>query len=280
MSYFSAMNNPLVSVILPAYNAGTFLREAITSILNQQFTDFECILIDDGSTDDTAAIIRSFADPRIVYSKNERNRGLIFSLNKGIDMARGVYIARMDGDDISLPERLEKQVRYLEQNPEVPLLASVIELIDEQGNPLGYWNDDKKAVTPQQIRNRLPRYNCLAHPSVTGRAELFRKYKYNPKQQDGVEDYDFWLRMSADGLPIHKLNEVLLKYRVVTNSLSRQHKNVFWKTARIKKVFVRGQVKKGRFNLFVIRTLLSCVADFVKGVLKEIKKMTAKKAGS
>jgi glycosyltransferase involved in cell wall biosynthesis len=272
MSYFSAMNSPLVSVILPVYNGGAFLREALESILNQRFTDFECIVIDDGSTDNTAQIVNSYTDPRIVYTKNDRNRGLIFTLNRGVDMARGTYLARMDGDDICMPERLEKQVRYLEQNPAVPILAAVIELIDEQGKFLGHWNDDKVSITPKQIRNMLPRHNCLAHPSVTGRTEVFRKYKYNPKQKDGVEDYDLWLRLTADNLPIHKLDEVLLKYRVVSNSLSRQHKNVFWKTARIKKVFVQGQIKNGKFNFFVFRTMLSGIIDVVKGIGKEIKK--------
>lgn len=104
------LNNPLISVLMPAYNAEKYIKEAIESILNQTFSNFEFIIIDDGSIDATEEIIKSFKDSRIVYIKNEKNLGLIKTLNKGISIARGEFIARMDSDDISMPQRFELQL--------------------------------------------------------------------------------------------------------------------------------------------------------------------------
>ena len=116
-------SQPVISVILPVYNAERFLREAIDSVLKQTFVDFEFIILNDGSTDKTEDIILSYKDPRIRYVKNEKNLKLIKTLNKGVDMARGKYIARMDADDISLPERFEKEVAYLEAHPDVAVVS-------------------------------------------------------------------------------------------------------------------------------------------------------------
>src|SRR5690349_21132656 len=116
--------NPAISVIMPVYNSAKFLRLAVESILDQTFKDFEFLIINDGSTDESEAILLEHAarDPRIVYIKNETNIGLIASLNKALSLAKGKYIARMDGDDVSLPERLAKQVSYLEENNTVAVL--------------------------------------------------------------------------------------------------------------------------------------------------------------
>ena len=110
------MSKPLVSVLMAVYNGEKYLLEAIESILNQTYTNFEFLIINDGSTDSTEEIILSYSDQRIRYIKNEQNLKLIASLNKGLDLAKGKYIARMDADDISLPDRLEKQVNFLERN--------------------------------------------------------------------------------------------------------------------------------------------------------------------
>src|SRR4249919_3825300 len=120
------MNVPAVSVILPAYNCEKYIAKAIESVLHQTFTDLELIIINDGSTDRTEEIIRSFSDPRILYQVNNTNKGLVFTLNKGIDIAKGGYIARMDGDDICHPERLAKQKTFLDQNQEIATIASTI----------------------------------------------------------------------------------------------------------------------------------------------------------
>src|SRR4030067_2908226 len=113
------MDAPIISVIMPVHNGETFLREAIDSVLNQTFTDYEFIIIDDASKDTTADIIKSYTDPRINYIKNDNNFGVTRSLNIGLKLARGKYIARMDHDDVSLPERLETQAAFLNQHPEI-----------------------------------------------------------------------------------------------------------------------------------------------------------------
>ena len=119
---------PKLSVIMPAYNAEKYIGEAIESILNQTFTDFEFIIIDDGSSDHTADIIKGFHDERIRFIQNEKNSGVANTLNKGLELSQGEYIARMDADDISLPARFEKQVAFMEANPDVAVVGCGIEL--------------------------------------------------------------------------------------------------------------------------------------------------------
>ena len=120
------MTKPMVSVVMPVYNGSKYLKEAIDSILNQTFTNFELIIINDGSTDNSEDIIFSYQDRRIYYLKNEHNKGICITLNRGLDNARGKYIARMDCDDISMPQRLAKQVNYLERHRDVGALGTDI----------------------------------------------------------------------------------------------------------------------------------------------------------
>lgn len=117
---------PKVSVVMPAFNAEKYIREAVDSILNQTFTDFEFIIINDGSTDHTKEIILEYDDPRIVLLENEKNSGIVVTLNKGIQFARGEYIARMDSDDISLCNRIERQVLFLDSHAHIGLIGSVL----------------------------------------------------------------------------------------------------------------------------------------------------------
>lgn len=258
---------------MPVYNSAAYLQLAINSVLQQSFTDFELIIVNDGSTDNSELIISSYKDERIVYLKNEQNKGLIYTLNKGIDAARGQYIARMDGDDICLPERLEKQIAYLSLHPQVQVLATLVELINEKGEAIGYWEEDKKAVSARQIRALLPRDNCIAHPTIVYSNHLIKKYRYNASQPK-TEDYDLWLRLQADNIPMHKLGEVLVQYRVLKTSESRNgRKNIFLKNAITKRTFIFQQLKKGTFNFFIAKTLFYACLDLVKSLLKEIKKI-------
>ena len=118
------MTSATVTVLMPVYNGEMYLREAIDSILHQTFTDFEFLIINDGSTDNSETIILSYDDSRIRYEKNDSNLKLIATLNKGIELAKGKYIVRMDADDISIPDRIEKQVAFLEKNPDVGICGS------------------------------------------------------------------------------------------------------------------------------------------------------------
>ena len=131
---------PLISVIMPAYNAEKYIGEAIESILNQTLKDFELIIVNDASTDSTGNIIKSYAekDSRIVVLVNENNLNIAGSLNRGISVAKGTFIARMDADDIALPERLEMQAKVMSENPQVAVVGNDIQLINESGVVIGY----------------------------------------------------------------------------------------------------------------------------------------------
>jgi glycosyltransferase involved in cell wall biosynthesis len=277
--YFALMNKPVLSVVIPVYNCAPFLRETMESLLHQTFGNFELVIVNDGSTDTTEDIIRSFTDSRIVYTKNEKNEGLVFTLNKGLQLSSGEYIARMDGDDICLPQRFQRQLDFFTAHPDADFVATQIELVDEKGDFIGYWEEEKAAISPQQIRRQLPKDNCIAHPTVMGKAVLFKQYKYD-KAQSHAEDYDLWLRLQADKITMYKVDEVLVKHRIVTNSFTRQRqKNVFWKNASTKRIFLWGQLSKGRFNLFIGKTFFYMLVDLLKGFLKMIKKGMTRKAG-
>ncbi|MGB4769908.1 MAG: glycosyltransferase [Chitinophagaceae bacterium] len=266
------MSTPLVSILIPVYNTAAYLTRAIQSILEQQYPSMEIILINDGSTDASETIIQFFQDPRIRYVKNEQNMGLVYTLNKGIDLSAGKYIARMDGDDVSLPGRIAQQVDYLEAHPEVSVLATRVSLINEQDQPLGYWEADQQIMEPEQIRAFLPKDNCLAHPSIMARAELLKKYKYRSEQSQ-AEDYDLWLRMAADGVVIHKLSEVFVQHRIVHNSFTRsRQQNVFKKLAKTKFRFVGHALSNGRWNGFVWKTLAFACMDQLNAIGKTLKK--------
>lgn len=266
---------PKVSVILPVYNGEKYLAEAVDSILGQTFTDVELLLLNDGSTDGSEAIIQAYKDDRIVYVKNEKNNGLIYTLNKAIALARGEYLARMDADDVALPERLQKQVSQLEQSGAAVLFTRV-KLIDAGGKPLPPWKDDADNVAPQRIKNFLKNDNCLAHPTVMGKTALFKKYGYRYNQKYS-EDYDLWLRLLADGLRIEKLEEPLLLHRILPTSETRFKKvNLYYRLAKVKVRFLWPQVKKGRITTFTAGVFLHAVTDLAKAGGKEIKALLGK----
>ena len=265
------MSTPLVSIIMPVYNTAPYLAESVSSILDQEFTDFEFIIIDDGSTDGSDNLLRNFQDPRILFFSNEGNKGLVYTLNRGLELARGIYIARMDGDDVSLPGRIAKQVEYLQKHHEVDLLASRVELINEKGASIGEWKDEARHVSQKSIRSFLPINNCIAHPSIMAKADKLKKYGYD-KRQAQAEDYDLWLRMCADGLLIHKLDEVLVKHRILESSFTRKRQeNVFKKLSETKWRFAWNAISEGRVNAFVLKTLFFACIDALKAILKPSK---------
>jgi glycosyltransferase involved in cell wall biosynthesis len=266
---------PEVTVILPVYNAEAFLKEAIDSILAQTFTDFELLIINDGSTDSSDQIISSYDDPRIKYLKNDGNKGLIFTLNRGIDKASGNYLARMDADDICFPNRLQQQKEWLDTHSTTTIVATFSREIDSKGNSLGYFALDRQTVTAEQIRKMMPEQNCITHPSVMGRTEVFRKYHYS-NTQPNIEDYDLWLRILANGGIIEKLPEELLYYRVHQTSVTQtklRKKNFFFKHFQCKRRFLAHRMKQGKFNRFDRMVATEMLLDFVKGIGKSVKRM-------
>jgi hypothetical protein len=212
-------SSPLVSVLMPVYNGEKYLREAIDSILNQTFTDFEFLIINDGSTDDTENIILSYADSRIRYIKNEENLKLIDTLNKGLDLAQGKYIARMDADDISLPARLDKQVEYLEKNPETWVLGSWVEIIGKE-EPMIIQHK----ISFYDIRVELYFHNYLCHPSVMLNNLLLKKHHLKYPNFLHAEDYGLWVEIANYGT-IEILPEILLRYREHGENISLTLKN-------------------------------------------------------
>ena len=210
------MKEPMVTVLMAVYNGEKFLKEAIESILTQTFTDFEFLIINDGSTDNSVKIIEEFNDPRIRLIHNEKNLKLIASLNKGISLAKGKYIARMDCDDISMPYRLEKEVDFLENSLEYGLVGTWYTIIDGNGteqNKVSY-------PTNNDLIKLFLSLNCpLAHGSIMGRTELFKQNLYGSKEYFAIEDYELWLRMS-EVTKIHNIPEYLFKYRIYGESFS------------------------------------------------------------
>lgn len=266
------MATPLVSVIIPVYNTAAYLDKAIQSIVSQHYTELEIIIINDGSTDASDKIISQYKDPRIRYVQNEGNKGLVYTLNRGLALATGEWIARMDGDDISLPERIQQQVRYVLENPEVSVLASTVALIDAGDQPMGQWDDDVQHTSPESIRTFLPRNNCLAHPSILAKTSLMKEYGYRQAQKQ-AEDYDLWLRLAAGGVVIHKLDQPLLLHRILPHSFTRsRQQNVFHKLAITKFRFVRWALGKGIWNSFVAKTALLAIADQAKALGKSLKR--------
>lgn len=205
-----------VSVLMPVYNTEeVFLKEAIESILNQTFQDFEFLIINDGSTNNAEEVILSYKDEKIKYIKNECNLGLIKTLNKGLDLAQGEYIARMDSDDISLPERFEKQVKFLDENNEIGILGTWFKYFP--GNRIV-----ETAVTPKDIKEKmLVRSNEIGHPTVMIRNSVLKKF--NVKYDENalyVEDYTLWLSL-IDKVKFANIDEVLLYYRMHKNSICK-----------------------------------------------------------
>lgn len=201
------MKNPKVSVLMPVYKTPEkYLREAVSSILNQTFTDFEFLILDDCPEDDREEIIKSYSDKRIKYVKNEQNLGITPSRNKLVEMAAGEYLAVFDHDDISMPNRLEKEVRYLDEHPECGVVGTKVSNIVHPK----ISNDPTEDA---DIRLALMRHCVIAHSSSMIRKSVLveNNIRYEEKYSPS-EDYALWCRL----LPVtkfHNIDEVLFKYR-------------------------------------------------------------------
>lgn len=227
------MTSATVTVLMPVYNGEMYLREAIDSILHQTFTDFEFLIINDGSIDNSEAIILSYEDSRIRYEKNESNLKLITTLNKGIDLANGKYIVRMDADDISNPDRIEKQVAFLEKNPEVGISGSWFTAFGDVQESLCKYKENHQEILFKMF------YQChFCHPSLIIRKKVFDDMK-SPFNTHYIhaEDYELYFQLSKKW-KFHNLQESLLKYRIHNSSVSKQHEDIQnANSIKIKKLF-------------------------------------------
>lgn len=186
---------PIISVLMPAYNAAEYIREAIDSILTQTFTDFEFIIINDGSTDSTEDIILSYSDKRIKYYANECNLGIVKTLNRGIDLSNGRYIARMDADDVSMPDRLEKQVHLLDVNPQIVASGTLYTILGDGSNiPVDVATDT------EDIRYDMAIYCQFAHSTMMIRKDTLDQYKLRYREEyKCAEDYKLWTELLQYG---------------------------------------------------------------------------------
>ena len=205
-------NNPKISVTMSVNNGERYLREAIDSILNQTFADFEFIMVNDGSTDSSLAIMQGYHDERIRVIDNGENIGLTKSLNKAIKQARGEYIARQDADDISLPNRFKEQIEYLGEHPEVALLGTGVYRIDEQGKVVG------KILPSANPGKSLFKRNQFSHGSIMfGKVVFDRLGGYNELFKY-AQDYELWLRI-ARHYKVRNLKQLLYKLRFHRESI-------------------------------------------------------------
>jgi len=200
----------LVSVLLPTYNSGKYLKEAIDSIINQTYTHFELLILDDGSTDNTADIIERYSDNRIIYHNEQTNRGIVYQLNKGIDLAKGSFIARMDADDRALPNRFERQLAFLNN-----IDNQAIEILGTNAVSIGNKNllIEFKNYKPSQISFLLNFCCPILHPTVMFRSRVFKTGIKYPSGFLYAEDFALW-RILDNGRNIAILDEVLLEYRI------------------------------------------------------------------
>jgi glycosyltransferase involved in cell wall biosynthesis len=209
--------SPRVTVLMPVYNAASHLREALTSILAGSFADVELLAINDGSTDESERILQSIADPRLRVVQNPENLGVIATLNRGLDLAEGDLIARMDADDISMPERIARQVEFMDANPEIGLSGTWAKTLGARPERM-----IRVPLSAVEIHAQLFAFNALCHPTVILRRNLLAQHKlrYSAEARHG-EDLDLWMR-SSDNFGLANLPIVGLRYRVHANQVTKR----------------------------------------------------------
>lgn len=208
-----------LSIVMAVYNGERYLQEAIDSMLAQTFTDFEFVIVNDGSVDGTAELLDNQDDGRVVVINRRNNLGLAASLNEGIERAKNEYIARMDADDVSLPDRLEIQVRYLEANPEVGLCGTWATIVDRAGRATG------RVIAPpldnRAIRSKFIYHNTFVHPTVVFRKEVVTSAGYYNPYFKYAQDYELWSRV-VPRCQAANVGKKLLCYRESGQSMTAQ----------------------------------------------------------
>jgi glycosyltransferase involved in cell wall biosynthesis len=227
---------PFVTVFMPVYNAGKYLKDSINSILSQTYDNFEFLIVNDGSTDDSLNTINSFDDKRIRLIENDSNKGLIASLNIGLQASKGKYIVRMDQDDISFPQRIETQINFLEKNPDYGLLGSWFEDFGEDiPTKVVKYSADNTTI---RIRHLYQTH--ISHPTAVIRKAIIDKYnlQFDPNRVHG-EDYDLWVRMS-EYCKLSNYPELLVRKRDHAKNISNKYAHIMNETCTI--------IKQVQFN--------------------------------
>ncbi len=223
-------DKPLISVIMSVYNEQEYIEDAVKSILGQTESDFEFLIVDDCSTDDTVKIIEQLNDERVILIGNEQNLGLTKNLNRALKEAKGEFIARMDGDDVSMSDRFEKQIRYLKDHPEIMLISCNTTTFGEQQLVSDI------SGSPEELKCTMLLRPVLAHPGFMFRRELYDKYGFSYDEHfRSAQDYDFAARVTREH-HIEVTPEVLLQYRA--------HKGQVSQTPNLKQFVFADEVRK------------------------------------
>ncbi|WP_010522380.1 glycosyltransferase family 2 protein [Aquimarina agarivorans] len=212
--------NDLVSVIIPCYNAERYVENAVRSIMEQTYSNLEIIVINDGSIDSTKEILLNLSekDERVIYYENKVNLKLVKTLNKALLLCKGDYIARMDADDICMPNRIFEQVSFFNNNPDVSVLGTSIQLFGEGVSE----KIDCQPVNDEEIKSKIYVASPFHHPTVMfNMLKLKREDLFYDETYYRVEDYELWTRLTVLGYKFANIKEVLLKYRITSTSESK-----------------------------------------------------------
>jgi glycosyltransferase involved in cell wall biosynthesis len=264
-------SSPRVTVLVAVRDAQTYLADAMQSVLSQTLSDFELLVIDDGSIDATPRILEDYRSrDRRVRVLTQPPTGLTGSLNRGIREARGVYLARMDGDDVSRPERLERQATFLDAHAEAAMVCSRALWIDAAGREIaGHWPAEWDATTPEAIARTLPCRNCIAHSSVMLRTRIAREFEYDARAAT-AQDYELWLRLTASNAAIHKLEEPLVLVRYHSDSVTvasrREPKDI-----AAKLLFLRSSLRQRRIRAFELKVAACLAVDVARLALWRVR---------
>ncbi len=249
---------PKVSVIMGIYNCADVMSSSIDSIINQTFTDWELIMCDDGSADDTYEVALKYVekDPRIKVIKNDKNMRLAYSLNQCLKIAQGEYIARMDADDISLPHRFERQVAYLDEHPEMAVVASRVIVFDETGDKFV-----RSIAGDYPMRQKVNLSVPFIHPTIMMRKSAYNQVGGYTVSTDTMraEDLDLWYKFRLAGLDGYNIQEPLLKYHESLNDMKKRSLKAAIGMVKINKKYYKLLNVPLRFRFLAVKPLVSAV---------------------
>jgi glycosyltransferase involved in cell wall biosynthesis len=248
--------NVTVSIAIPFLNARRTLADAVRSVFAQTCADWELLLLDDGSSDDSLSLVRNIDDPRVRVVSDGTNRGLCARLNQIAGLARGKYLARMDADDLMHPERIERQLAFLEANPTIDLVDTAIYTVDDDLTPLGIRGDHPLNCNPENVLRR----GLLIHPTVMGRADWFVRNPYDPTFVR-AEDRELWIRTCVT-TKFARLDEALFFYREGLGGNLRNYLRTESTVREILRVYGPPIVGSWRTSLLVAQSRLKSASYF------------------
>jgi len=258
------MSIPLVSVIMPFYNSEAFIKKSVLSILNQTYRNFELIIINDCSTDNSLQIVKSFRDPRIRVINNLKHIGVAATLNRGLHLAQSRLIARMDADDIALRNRFATQIEFLRKHPDVVLVGTWATLINEQGRKIKI---KKLPENSQEIKSHILRYNPFIHSTIMLRKPVLKSTGAYDERYNGAEDYDLFLRIVGK-YKTANIKQPLLLYRISRSSVTfRQLKKVELRSLLVRINALQNYGYSYKQIVYLIKPIL---AYFIPARLKQL----------